>query len=94
VTLFLASEADNASELLERTARRLRDDGIETETELVVSGRPFEALLGAVPGHDAIVVGETAPSLSKFLLGDEAERLASASVGPVLVVRYDETLDG
>lgn len=89
VTLFLASEADDASDHLASAAERLRGAGVDTATELVASDRPFEALVEAVPGHDAIVIGEAAPSLSSFLLGDEAERLASASVGPVLVVRND-----
>lgn len=87
VTLFLASEADDAGDLLEAAAADLRERGIEVGTELVVSGQPFDALVDAVPGHDAIVVGESAPSLTQFLLGDEAERLAAASIGPVLVVR-------
>ena len=96
VTLFLASEADDAGEDLARAADRLREAGVAVRTELVASGRPFDALLEAVPGHDAVVVGEAAPSLSSFLLGDEAERLASASVGPVLVVRNerDAAADG
>jgi nucleotide-binding universal stress UspA family protein len=43
--------------------------------------------MDAVPGHDAIVMGEAAPSLRSLVFGDEAERVAEASVGPVLVVR-------
>ena len=38
-------------------------------------------------------MGESAPSLSGFPLGEESERLAAA-VGAVLVVRYLEGLDG
>ncbi|MEF8808012.1 universal stress protein [Natronomonas sp.] len=91
VTLFLASQAEGAETLLEKAADRLNESGISTETDLVVSGQPFEALIEAVPDHDAIVMGEQAPSLSKFLLGDAAERVASASVGPVLVVRSEQT---
>ena len=94
ITLFLASEADDADDLLQRSARRLRDDGIDVTTERVVSDRPFETLIEAVPDHDAVVVGEAAPSLSQFLLGDESERLAAASVGPVLVVRRETDGDG
>lgn len=94
VTLFLASESEVAGDRLERAATRLRAAGIETTTELVLAGRPFEALVDLVPGHGAIVMGESAPSLSGFLLGEETERLAAASVGPVLVVRYLEGLDG
>jgi nucleotide-binding universal stress UspA family protein len=91
VTLFLASEADGADALLEKAADRLEASGITAETDLVVSGQPFEALINAVPGHDAIVIGDQAPSLSTFLRGDEAERVAAASVGPVLVVRSERT---
>ena len=94
ITLFLASEADDADDLLQRSARRLRDEGLEVTTERVVSNRPFETLIEAVPDHDAVVVGEAAPSLSQFLLGDESERLAAASVGPVLVVRRETDGDG
>ena len=87
VTLFLASEdTDEARQLLETSARRLREAGIDTATRLVTA-RPFAGLLAAVPGHDAVVMGEAAPSLRSVLLGDEAERVAAASVGPVVVVR-------
>jgi nucleotide-binding universal stress UspA family protein len=94
VTLFLASASEGAGERLERAASRLREAGIETTTEHVLAGDPFDALVEAVPDHDAIVMGQAAPSLSAFLFGDEAERLAAASVGPVLVVRSVEGLDG
>ena len=94
VTLFAAAkdiEADD--ERLDSAAERLRDAGIGVETRRA-TGPPFAALMDAVPGHDAVFVGEKAPSLSSLVFGDEAERVASASVGPVLVVRYDEMLDG
>ena len=94
VTLFLASEADDAGDRLAAAADRLRSDGVGVTTEQVASDRPFDALVDAVPGHDAIVMGEAAPSLSSFLLGDEAERLASATVGPVLVVRNERDEEG
>jgi len=32
-------------------------------------------------------MGQQAPSLSSLLFGDEQERVAAASVGPVVVVR-------
>lgn len=87
VTLFLASEeSDDARALLARAAERLRASGVDASTRLVDED-PFEALLTAVPGHDAVVVGEAAPSLASFLFGDEAERVSAASVGPVLVVK-------
>ena len=93
ITLFLASEAEAAADRLQASADRLREAGVNVSTNRVVSDRPFETLVEAVPGHDAVVVGESAPSLLEFLLGEESERLAAASVGPVLVVRRDPDAD-
>lgn len=74
---------------LDDAATTLEEAGIDTETVLG-AGKPFDALMDALPDHDAVVMGEAAPSLSSFLLGDEANRIAAASVGPVLVVRSSE----
>jgi nucleotide-binding universal stress UspA family protein len=79
---------------LAAAATRLRDAGIDVETTLATEYSPLDGLLEALPGHDAIVMGEDAPSLRSVVFGDDPERVASASLGPVLVVRYDETLDG
>ncbi|WP_050032264.1 universal stress protein [Halorubrum halophilum] len=72
---------------LEATADRLREAGIDAETTVATEGSPFDSLIDAVPGHDAVVMGERAPSFRSFVFGDESERVAAASVGPVLVVR-------
>lgn len=90
VTLLLGSDAETiGDDRLETAAARLREAGIDTETSAVV-GSPFESLLNAAKDHDAIVIGESAPSLRSLVFGDDAERVAAASVGPVLVVRRDE----
>jgi len=92
VTLLAAGEVPGGR--LDEAARTLRDTGVETETQLA-TGSPFEALLAAVPGHDAVVMGEAAPSLSSLVFGEAADRVAAASVGPVLVVRQRaDPLDG
>lgn len=93
VTLFFAGKKPN-EQRLEDAADRLREAGIDVRTELATGDSPFTALTEAVPGHDAVVMDEKAPSLRSLVFGDEAGRVASASVGPVLVVRYDESLDG
>jgi len=93
VTLFLATEEGGGDEVLDSAAERLRDAGISVETKVGEGEAAFGALVDAVSGHDAVVMGEKAPSLRSFVFGDEAGRVASASVGPVLVVRYDEALD-
>ena len=93
VTLLLAGDAtDGADDRLESAATQLRDAGIGVETA-TASGSPFESLMDAVPDHDAIVMGQAAPSLRSLVFGDEAERVAEASVGPVLVVRGDAAED-
>lgn len=87
VTLFVAGEVtDDVRHLLDESAAQLADAGIDIQTE-TATGSPFDALIDAVPGHDAIVIGEKAPSLMSLLFGEEPDRIASASVGPVLVVR-------
>ena len=72
---------------LAAAADRLREAGIDADTTLAGDGSAFNALIDAVPDHDAVVIGERAPSFRSFVFGDESERVAAASVGPVLVVR-------
>lgn len=78
---------------LEAAKARLAETGIETRTAVAEDASPLEALLEAVPDHDAIVMGEQAPSLQSFLFGEVTERVAAESVGPVLVVRREPVLE-
>ncbi|QLG49058.1 universal stress protein [Natrinema halophilum] len=95
VTLFLATDDEpGGQESLEAAAAALSEHDIDAGTELVADESPFEALVDAAADHDAIVVGERAPSLQSFLFGDAAERVAAESVGPVLVVRSLDERDG
>lgn len=87
VTLLATGTVEEGQ--LDDATATLEEAGIDTETVLG-AGKPFDALMDALPDHDAVVMGEAAPSLSSFLLGDEADRVAAASVGPVLVVRSSE----
>jgi nucleotide-binding universal stress UspA family protein len=72
---------------LEEAKSRLAEAGVTARTRLAEETTPLDALLAAVPDHDAIVMGEQAPSLGSFLFGEVTERVAAESVGPVLVVR-------
>ncbi|MDS0220837.1 universal stress protein [Haloarcula sp. S1AR25-5A] len=92
VTLFLASD-DTGADRLKAAAEELRAAGLTARTEHAMDGSPFDALMDAVPGHDAIVMAEQAPSFRSLFFGDEADRVASASVGPVLVVRHEQETD-
>ena len=88
VTLLTAGEVSEGR--LDEAVGTLEAAGIETEVR-TATGNPFDALVDSVPDHDAVVMGEAAPSLSSLLLGDAADRVAAASVGPVLVVRSEDT---
>ena len=88
VTLLAAGEVPE--DRLDEAAGTLEAADIETEVR-VAPGSPFDALIDAVPDHDAVVMGAAAPSLSSLLFGDAADRVAAASVGPVLVVRSEDT---
>lgn len=94
VTLFQAVSDDDttATGRPDEAAERLRETGIEAETTVGVGG-PFDALIDAVPGHDAIVKGDRAPSLTSLVLGEESDRVAAGTVGPVLVVRSEDEVE-
>jgi nucleotide-binding universal stress UspA family protein len=71
-------------------AARLRDAGVPAgtvETEMAVSGTPMETIAAAAADHDAVVMGESEPSLGSFLYGERSDRVAARSLGPVVVVR-------
>ncbi|WP_135830562.1 universal stress protein [Halorussus halobius] len=91
VTLFLANDSEQEGrDRLDQAAAVLSEDGIDVSTELAVETAPFDALVEAVAGHDAVVMGEQAPSLRSLVFGEETERVAAETVGPVVVVRRDE----
>nr|WP_236608582.1 universal stress protein [Salinarchaeum sp. Harcht-Bsk1] len=88
VTLLSATEEETADPgRIEAVADALAEAGVDVVAVTAADDPPLDALVDAVPGHDAVVVGERAPSLSSILLGDFEERVAAATVGPVLVVQ-------
>ena len=92
ITVFAAATEANLEGVrsaLEDVAADLDERGPAVTVETATSQRPFEVLVDAIPGHDAIVMGERAPSLQSLVFGEEARRVAAESVGPVLVVRRE-----
>jgi nucleotide-binding universal stress UspA family protein len=89
VTLLLVSDEESAKaqERLDTAADVLTEHEIDVRMTLESDTTPFAGLIDAVAGHDAIVMGERAPSFRSLLFGDETERIATESIGPVLVVR-------
>ncbi|MFC4553182.1 MULTISPECIES: universal stress protein [Halorussus] len=92
VTVLHTADAETTEnrESLDAAAEILAEAGIDVRTELATGTAPFEALVDAAAPHDVVVMGERAPSLRSLVFGDESERVAAETVGPVLVVRREE----
>lgn len=88
VTLFAATRSDDAAltQRLEDAASQLEEEGIDAVTR-TGRGRPFPTLVDAAEDYDAVIIGEGAPTLRSLVFGEDEERIAAASIRPVLVVR-------
>ncbi|ELY52978.1 universal stress protein [Natronolimnohabitans innermongolicus] len=86
------SRRDDGTELLETARDALVDADVDADRidrRLVVDGSPTDAILEAAADHDLLVVGESRPSVRRYVFRDRAERLARETVDPVLVIRGD-----
>ena len=70
------------SDLVERG---IASDRIETLVE--DSDAPLDAIADRAESHDAVVMGETDPSVTTFVFGMPSEQIAERFLGPVLVVQ-------
>jgi len=77
----------SARDRLTEAATELRATGVAVEESVVVAEAAVGAITDAAVDHDAVVMGESGPSLRSFVFGETAERVADGSVGPVFVVR-------
>jgi len=99
VTLWgLAPEggAFDPERAVERAAARLRDRGIDPAriaTETSVTATPLRDVVERSAEVDVIVMREGAESLVGALLGEDAERVATGAVAPVLVLRDRSVAD-
>lgn len=84
-------EAQDAGQMLLEGARGfLEDRDVDPERvrlQVQPSEDPLEALVEAAQGHDAVVLGETDPSLGELIFGEAHERVAADFDGPIVVVR-------
>jgi len=94
ILLFHAarSEADRESgqELLSTAADQLATAGVEPDriaTAVRVTRSPIRAITTAAEDSEFVIIGERKPSLADRIFGDVADRLATSTDGPVLVVR-------
>ena len=94
VLLFHAArkEADRESgvELLSTAADQLATAGVDPgriDTQVTVTRSPLRAITTAADDAEFVIIGERKPSLAERIFGDVADRLATSTDGPVLVVR-------
>ncbi|EMA35456.1 universal stress protein [Halobiforma nitratireducens] len=94
VTFFrvVADESDreDATDLLETAAAELTATGVDRDriaVSVVVDGSPTREILRAADDHDLLVVGESRPSIRRFIFRDRAKTLARGTVDPVVVIR-------
>lgn len=90
--LHVISKEENrqrGTDLLQDAASTIEAHGIDPDRigTSVTVGKPTDAILDAATDHDLLVVGESRPSLRRFIFRDRANRIARRSVDPVIVVR-------
>ncbi len=96
VTLFHVTDSEDATtvgdSMLDQAAGHLREGGLDAAAiteDVIVSETPIQSIATVATDHDAVVMGESAPSLRTFLFGEAAEQVAVHSLGPVVVVRRE-----
>jgi nucleotide-binding universal stress UspA family protein len=96
ITLYHVAESEETDEdigtLLDGMADRLAELGVDAsavETRVGRGREPLEAIADTAEEFDAVVVGETDPSLVTFLFGMPTEQVADRFLGPVLVVQRE-----
>ncbi|WP_134669465.1 universal stress protein [Halorussus marinus] len=96
VTLYHVAETDESDgdveTLLEGLDERLEELGVEPsaiETRVERDRDALDAIVEAADEFDAVVMGETDPSLTTFVFGMPADQVADRFLGPVLVVQRE-----
>jgi hypothetical protein len=96
VTLYHVAAEDETDEdaatLLDGLVDRLESLGLapaRIETRVDREREAYEAIVDAAADADAVVMGETDPSLATFVFGMPADQLAERFLGPVLVVQRE-----
>jgi nucleotide-binding universal stress UspA family protein len=96
ITLYHVAEREETDEdigtLLDAMADRLEDLGIDAsaiETRVERKRASFDAIVDASEGFDAVVMGETDPSLATFVFGMPTDQVADRFLGPVLVAQRE-----
>ncbi|WP_263018837.1 universal stress protein [Natronobiforma cellulositropha] len=101
VTLYRLEREDEetSGRVLERARELLEARGVDPdliETRVDTSLTPVRTIVNTASEYDAVVMGESDPSVTTFVFGETAAEVAERFHGPVLVVRrqsHDERPD-
>jgi hypothetical protein len=95
VTLYhVAEEAESDADvemLLNGIETRLSEEGMDPDsidTEIDRNGNPQGMIVDAATDYDAIVMGESDPSVTTLLFGMRADQVAKQFLGPVFVIQH------
>lgn len=80
----------DAETVLEGYATRLEKLGVDADLidwELKTGSRPIDVLVEAARSYDAVVMGESDPSLVTYVFGMGEDQVAEQFLGPVLIVK-------
>ncbi|WP_135663753.1 universal stress protein [Halorhabdus rudnickae] len=98
VTLFHVAEADetdaDVETLLNGIKARLSEQGVSeavVDIEISRGDAHQELIVDAADNYDAIIMGESDPSVTTFLFGMTADQVAKQFLGPVFVVQHEQT---
>ena len=100
VTLYHVAEEDESDEdvetLLDGIATRLSEEGVSPElvdTQVSRGGKSEEMIVDAADTYDAVVMGESDPSVRTLLFGMSVDQVAREFLGPIFVVQHSEPAD-
>lgn len=95
VTLYHVAEDDETDEdvetLLDGVASRLSEEGVSPDSidlEISRSDNTQSAIVDTAEDYDAVVMGESDPSVTTFLFGMTADQVANQFLGPVFVIQH------
>lgn len=98
ITLFHVAEEDETTDdvrtFLDGVSDRMTDLGLDASAIATRSGGdgdPLDAIVDAADEYDAVVMGESDPSLTTFVFGMPADQVAEQFLGPVLVVQRESS---
>lgn len=99
VTLLHVSTPENeldGAALLDETQTVLEDIGVTAdriESRIETSGKPLDRIAEIADQYDAIVLGESDPSVTTFLFGQTSQKIADRFMLPVIRVRQPRSGD-